>query len=65
MSETPSGEGERYGYSRLTDTWYRVDEWEWRNKAKGQIIAKSKREVKRDDVPRKWLKGVAEDVSDD
>jgi len=60
MSETSSGEGERYAYSRLTDTWYRVDEWEWRNKPKGQMIAKLKTEVNRDDVPQKWISGVEE-----
>ena len=60
MTETPSGEDNRYAYSRLTDTWYRVDEWEWRNEAKGQMIAKSKTEVNRDDVPQKWISGVQE-----
>jgi len=65
MSEEAGRDDYRYAYSRLTDTWYRVDQWEWRNKAKGQIIAKSKTEVNRDDVPEKWTKGVAERVNDD
>jgi len=65
MTDIHSGEGDRYAYSRLTDTWYLVDEWEWRNKSKGQIVAKSKTEVDRGDVPEKWIKGVAERVSND
>jgi hypothetical protein len=61
MSDTHSGEiDHRYGYSRLTDTWYRVDDWEVHNEEKGQIVAKSKNEVDRDDVPQHWINGVEE-----
>jgi len=50
----------RYAYSQLTDTWYRVDDWEVHNEEKGQIVAKSKTEVKREDVPQHWIDGVEE-----
>jgi len=55
-----SDDSERYAYSLLTDTWYRVTEWEWRDRDKGQIIAKSKTEVAREDVPQGWLNGTEE-----
>jgi len=50
----------RYAYSRLTDTWYEVDEWEWHDKENDQLIAKSKTEVDRENVPQKWIDAVEE-----
>lgn len=50
----------RYAYSKLTDTWYRVDEWEWHDKENEQLVSKSKTEVDREDVPDKWIDGVKE-----
>jgi hypothetical protein len=55
MTDTPTHEDHRYGYSTLTDTWYRVDDWEVLNPEKGQIVAKSKTEVAREDVPQHWV----------
>ena len=51
MSET----GERYAYSELTGTWYRVTEWEWVDKENGKLKAKQKTEVDKSDVPQAWL----------
>ena len=49
---------ERYGYSILTDTWYRVTEWD--DIGDGRIQAKSKEEVPREDVPKEWLEATEE-----
>jgi hypothetical protein len=49
---------EKYGYSRLTDTWYRVTEWE--DLGGGKIKAKSKKEVPREDVPQEWIEATKE-----
>ena len=46
-----SEQAERYAYSRLTDTWYLVSEWDWHDRDNGQMIAKSKTEVDRSQVP--------------
>lgn len=48
----------RYAYSALTDTWYRVTEYE--ELGDGQIRAKSKEEVPREDVPQRWLDATEE-----
>lgn len=53
----------RYGYSRMTDTWYRV--YAWKNLGDGKIQAKSKEEVSRDDVPQRWLDAVDEKPYDE
>lgn len=44
---------DRYGYSQLTDTWYRVTDWD--DLGDGKIQAKSKEEVDREDVPQEWV----------
>jgi len=44
---------ERYGYSRMTGTWYLLHDWE--DKGDGKVVAKGKTEVDREDVPQKWL----------
>jgi len=49
---------ERYCYSRLTDSWYRVTDWE--DLGDGQIRAKSKDEVDREEVPQKWIEATDE-----
>lgn len=50
---TDSDDAERYAYSRLSDTWYIVHDWE---RVEGdKIIANSKEEVPREDVPQEWL----------
>jgi len=49
---------EQYGYSRLTDTWYRVTDWE--DLGGGKIKAKSKKEVSREDVPQEWIEATKE-----
>lgn len=54
MSET----GERFAYSLMTDTWYRVTEWD--NLGDGQIEAKSKEEVDRSEVPQDVLDATTE-----
>ena len=49
---------ERYAYSRLTNTWYIVHEWD--ELGDGKIKAKSKEPVDREDVPQEWINGVEE-----
>lgn len=44
---------ERYGYSKITDTWYRLDDWE--DLGDGKVRAKGKTEVPREEVPQEWL----------
>jgi len=51
MTET----GERYAYSELTGTWYKVMEWQWVDKENGKLKAKEKTEVPKSDVPKAWL----------
>lgn len=51
---------ERYGYSTLTDTWYRVTDW--KDLGDGKIQAKSKEEVPREEVPQEWLDATEERV---
>lgn len=42
-----------YAYSRVTDTWYRVTEYD---RVEGEkIVAKEKVEVDREAVPQAWL----------
>lgn len=53
-----SDDDARYGYSIMTDTWYRVSEWERIDDE--SIRAKSKEPVEREDVPEKWLDAVTE-----
>lgn len=46
----------RYGYSEMTDTWYRVDDWE--DLGDGEILATSKEEVPKEEVPQEWIDAV-------
>lgn len=48
----------RYAYSGLTDTWYRVTEWD--DLGDGQIRAREKEQVDRDEVPQRWLDATEE-----
>jgi len=50
---TDTEHGERYGFSRMTGTWYRITEWEERDGE--HIVARQKEEVVREDVPQEWL----------
>lgn len=52
------GQTARYGYSDLTDTWYRVTEWEDVGDGTGKMIAKSKEEVPEVAVPNVFKGGV-------
>jgi len=45
-----------YAYSKVTDSWYRVSEYEQKDGDK--IIAKEKREVDKDDVPQEWINAI-------
>lgn len=47
---------DRYAYSRLSDTWYRVFDYEYVEGDK--IIANGKEEVPREDVPQEWLESI-------
>lgn len=58
MTDESTGGSERYGYSRMTDTWYRVTEWE--DLGDGKIKAKSKKRVPREDVPQEWIEATDE-----
>lgn len=51
-------DGVRYGYSQLTDTWYRVTDWE--DLGDGKIRAKSKEEVDRKEVPQEAIQAIDE-----
>jgi hypothetical protein len=53
----------RYAYSKLTDTWYRVTEYDVLDR--GRIQAREKEEVPRDEVPEAWLEAVEERDRDD
>lgn len=57
MTET----GERYAYSELTNTWYRVMKWEWVDKENGKLVAKEKTEVDKSEVPKAWLVGESDE----
>lgn len=48
-----ANDGYRYGYSQMTDTWYRVTDWEYAGD--GKIVAKSKTKVPKEEVPADWL----------
>ncbi|ELZ05305.1 hypothetical protein [Natrialba aegyptia] len=50
--------GERFAYSRLTDTWYRVTAWT--DLGEGRIQSHSKEAVDREEVPEEWTEGVEE-----
>lgn len=47
-----------YAFSRTTETWYLVDDYE--SAGDGRIVAKSKQAVDREDVPQEWLDAVDE-----
>ncbi len=49
--------GERYAYSRITDTWYRVTAWE--ECGEGKIQAKNKEPVEPSDVPDEWREAIS------
>jgi len=53
-----SEQEERYGYSRLSDTWYRLDEYV--ELGGGKIQAKSKTKVPREEVPQEYLENTEE-----
>jgi len=50
--------GERYAYSEVTNTWYRVTEWD--GLGDGKIQAKEKEPVDRDEVPQDVLEATDE-----
>jgi hypothetical protein len=50
--------GDRFAYSRLTDTWYRVYDYEHVEGEK--IIANGKKEIPREDVPAACLEATTE-----
>jgi hypothetical protein len=54
---------EVYARSPMTDTWYRVTEYEERGE-NGQIVAKQKEEVDREDVPEEWQKAILNNMED-
>ena len=56
LPETPV-----YAYSRLTDSWYLVDDYE-RAGDDGRIVAKSKQPVDRENVPQEWIDDGGDDV---
>jgi len=62
MTGQCAGATERYGYSYLTDTWYRVTEWEELEGDK--ILATAKDEVDRAVVPRRVKEATDERVVD-
>lgn len=53
-----AADGTRYAYSRLTDTWYRVYDYEHVEGEK--IIANGKEEIDRDEVPAACLEATDE-----
>jgi hypothetical protein len=61
MSEI--GQDKRYAYSRMTDTWYIVHEWE--DVGDGKIRAKSKEPVDRENVPQEWIEATNEGDADE
>jgi len=57
-NDTSTDVTERYGYSKLTDTWYLLHDWE--DLGDGKLRAKSKEEVPREEVPQEWLEATDE-----
>ena len=59
-SEEHDGEPkpDRYAYSRMTDTWYLVHDYE--DHGDGKLVANSKTEVDRSDVPQEVLDATEE-----
>jgi hypothetical protein len=55
--------GDRFAYSRLTDTWYRVTEYE--DHGDGKLTAKSKTIIDRSEVPDECLAATAEQTEAD
>ena len=58
MSESSIAQGERYAYSRITESWYRVTAW--KDLGDGKIQAQSKEEVPREEVPKEYLDATEE-----
>jgi len=56
-------EDPRYAKSPLTGSWYRVSEWE--DRGGGKILAKSKEEVSRDEVPQEWIERIESGDADE
>jgi len=48
---------EVYSKSPLTGKWYRVTDWDEAGE-NGKIVAKSKEEVDREEVPDHWIKAI-------
>ena len=61
MSDTESeaSNDEHYAYSKMTDSWYRIHDYEVAGD-NGQIIANGKTEVDRDEVPEEQRQRVEE-----
>ena len=49
---------DRYAYSRMTDTWYLVHDYE--DHGDGKLVANSKTEVDRSEVPQEVLDATEE-----
>lgn len=58
QNDTSEEKSVRYAYSKLSDTWYRVHDWE--HVEGNRIIANSKEEVAREEVPQEWLDATEE-----
>ena len=58
MSDKSASGVEQYAYSFLTDTWYRVHDWE--DRGDGKILSQSKEEVSAEEVPDRWLDAAGE-----
>lgn len=50
MTQNDNGDTEHFAYSQLTDTWYRVFDYE--DRGNGRIVANGKGEVDENDVPK-------------
>ena len=59
-NNTDNDSTDRYAYSQLTDTWYRVADWD--DLGDGKIQAKSKEEVAREEVPQEWIEATEEQL---
>lgn len=46
-----------YAYSEMTDTWYRVDDYEEAG-PDGKIVANGKTPVDESEVPERWKKAI-------
>lgn len=55
-------EDTRYGYSWVTDTWYKVYDWE--DREGDMILAENKEEVPREEVPQRYLDATDERPDD-